>query len=199
MKIHIEKYNIKWRQDFEAIKEDLESLIGFLHPQIEHVGSTSVEGLSAKPIIDILVGLECKEDLDRVITPLMDNDYIYYEIYNQYMPDRRFFVKHKVDLQTLSLPNIFREDDEVPTDTNEHNSRLAHIHVWPKDSDNWIRHIAFRDYLRSHPVVKNEYQKLKERLSLQEWKDGNEYNEAKDSFIKTEERKAIDWYYNTRI
>jgi len=57
-----------------------------------------------------------------------------------------------------------------------------------------MRHIAFRDYLRTHPEIRAEYQQLKEELSTQEWKDGNEYNEAKDSFIKTVEQKAVKWY-----
>jgi Uncharacterized conserved protein len=194
MKIQVEKYNPRWKQDFEAVRDELNRLVGFLHPQIEHIGSTSVEGLSAKPIIDILVGLENEKELDEVILPLMNHDYIYYEKYNLYLPDRRFFVKHKVNPETLSLPNIFRENDDVPANTNEHNNRLAHIHVWPRNSEHWMRHIAFREYLKTHSEVRVEYQKLKEQLSRREWTDGNEYNEAKDLFIKTEERKAVDWY-----
>ncbi|MFA4870114.1 MAG: GrpB family protein [Pedobacter sp.] len=62
------------------------------------------------------------------------------------------------------------------------------------NSEHWMRHIAFRDYLRTHPEIRAEYQQLKEELSTQEWKDGNEYNEAKDSFIKTVEQKAVKWY-----
>lgn len=196
MKIIFEKYNPEWTNDFEKIKTELSELIGFLNPQIEHIGSTSVEGLSAKPIIDILVGLKNDDDLDKTIVPLMDNDYIYYEIYNQYLPDRRFFVKHKVNPQTLSLPQIFKVHDKVPANTNEHNNRLAHIHIWVLDSDNWTRHIAFRDYLRTHANVKQQYQQLKEELSQKEWVDGNEYNEAKESFLKMEERNAINWYLN---
>lgn len=196
MKIKVEKYNPKWVNDFEKIETELSKLIGFLNPQIEHIGSTSVEGLSAKPIIDILIGLENENDLDRTIIPLMNNDYIYYEIYNPFLPDRRFFVKHKVNPQTLSLPKIFKKHDKIPANTNEHDNRLAHIHIWPQSSEHWLRHIAFRDYLRTHTGVKQQYQQLKENLSQKEWVDGNEYNEAKDSFLKTEEKNAVDWYIN---
>ncbi|MGV2482374.1 UNVERIFIED_CONTAM: GrpB family protein, partial [Salmonella enterica subsp. enterica serovar Weltevreden] len=73
---------------------ELEGLIGFLNPQIEHIGSTSVEGLSAKPIIDILIGLPDENDLNKTVEPLTGQGFIYYEKYNQDMPYRRFFVKH---------------------------------------------------------------------------------------------------------
>ncbi|MOA08135.1 dephospho-CoA kinase/protein folding accessory domain-containing protein [compost metagenome] len=81
---------------------------------------------------------------------------------------------------------------------HNHAHRIAHVHVLPFGSEHWIRHIAFRDYLRVHPAIKDEYQKLKEQLSTMEWKDGNDYNDAKDSFIKREERKAIKWYYEQK-
>lgn len=196
MRITVERYNPEWVSRFEKIKADLLKLIGFLNPRIEHIGSTAVEGLSAKPIVDVLIGLECENDLDKVVLPLMNNDYVYYEIYNQYLPDRRFFVKHKVSPQVLSLPRIFKDHDKVPADTFEHDNRLAHIHVWTWRSEHWTRHIAFRDYLRAHPVVRQQYQQLKELLSQKEWIDGNEYNEAKDLFLKTEEKRAVDWYLN---
>lgn len=61
-------------------------LIGFINPKIEHIGSTSVEGLSTKPIIDILIGLNNESDLEKTITPLTNNDYVYYERYNKDMP-----------------------------------------------------------------------------------------------------------------
>jgi GrpB-like predicted nucleotidyltransferase (UPF0157 family) len=197
MKIQFEKYNPNWKHSFEVIKDELIDLIGFINPNIEHIGSTSVEGLSAKPIIDILIGVKNESDLDKTTSPLINNDYIYYEKYNDVMPYRRFFVKLKVTLKNSSLPTIIQKGDKVPTELNEHYYRLAHIHVLQYNSEHWIRHIAFRDYLRIHSKVKNEYQKLKELLSTKEWTDGNEYNEAKDKFLKIEEQNAIKWYKNS--
>lgn len=194
MNIHLKTYDPLWKQHFETLREELSSLLGSPEPKIEHIGSTSVEGLSAKPIIDLLIGVADQAGLDRVITPLMDNGYIYYEKYNQDMPYRRFFVKHKVNPESLGLPAIYREQDIIPATTQEHDQRLAHIHVLPYLSEHWIRHIAFRDYLRTHSIVRQQYQALKENLVLQEWADGNAYNQAKDDFLKTEEQKAIDWY-----
>ena len=195
MKIRLEKYNPIWRQSFEQVKDELAGVLGFVRPIIEHIGSTSVEGLSAKPIIDILVGLDSENDLDKITQPLMDGGYVYYEKYNEMMPYRRFFTKHKVDLREFLLPVLIGKDDNAPSDSLEHNSRLAHIHALPFDSEHWIRHIAFRDYLRTHVDVREAYQKLKEQLSTREWKDGNEYNEEKDDFIKQKEKEAIEWYH----
>lgn len=194
MNIHLETYDPLWKQHFEALREELASLLGSPEPKIEHIGSTSVEGLSAKPIIDLLIGVADQARLDQVIAPLMNKGYVYYEQYNQDMPYRRFFVKHKVSPESLGLPAIYRDTDIIPATTEEHDQRLAHIHVLPYVSEHWIRHIAFRDYLRTHPVVKQQYQALKEKLVLQEWADGNAYNQAKDDFLKREEQKAIDWY-----
>lgn len=196
MKIRLEQYNPNWSGDFEKIKKELIELIGFINPQIEHIGSTSVENLSAKPIIDILIGVSDESDLEKTITPLTSNDFVYYERYNKDMPYRRFFVKHKINPQNLSIPLVITDKDSLPASTEEHNYRLAHIHILPYDSEHWIRHIAFRDYIRTHPIIKNEYQQLKEQLCTREWRDGNEYNEAKDKFIKTEESNAIIWYRN---
>ena len=195
MKVKFEKYNPIWKQRFETIKAELIQAIGFINPYIQHIGSTSVEGLSAKPIIDILIGVDKESDLDKVIKPLMDKGYVYYEKYNNSMPYRRFFVKHIVDPKDLDIP-LCIDNNIVLDQQKEHDYRLAHIHVLPYDSEHWIRHIAFRDYLRTHPDIRETYQQLKEQLSTKQWKDSNEYNEGKDDFIKREEKKSIDWYIN---
>lgn len=196
MKIKFETYNPDWPIEFEKIKCELTELIGFVDPKIEHIGSTSVEGLSAKPIIDILVGVDNESDLEKTIEPLTGRNYVYYPKYNKDMPYRRFFIKHKVSPQELLLPIVVTDEFTAPATTFEHNARLAHIHILPYNSEHWVRHIAFRDYLRTHPDIKDQYQNLKGELSTIEWVDGNEYNAAKDSFIKIEEKKAIDWYLN---
>jgi GrpB-like predicted nucleotidyltransferase (UPF0157 family) len=194
MKIQFERYNAKWKQSFEEIKNDLINIIDFVNPIIEHIGSTSVAGLSAKPIIDVMIGLNCEDDLDKIVKPLMDKEYIYYEKYNEVLPYRRFFVKLNPNPKSLSLPIRIGKEDEIPIELKEHWHRLAHIQALEHNSRHWIRHIAFRDYLRAHPDIKEEYQHLKEELSKLEWMDGNEYNAAKDTFIKTEERKAKEWF-----
>lgn len=200
MNIQFEKYNQNWIKEFENIKIEVLKTIGFLNPKIEHIGSTSIKGLSAKPIIDILVGLNFEKELDKTVEPLTNENFVYYERFNEDMPYRRFFVKHKINPNELSIPKIITKNEDIPSSTIEHNQRLAHIHILPVDSEHWIRHIAFRDYLRTFPEIRTEYQKLKENLSKQDWIDGNEYNQAKNDFIKLEEEKAVNWYktYSSR-
>jgi len=193
LKINIEKYNTEWTSQFEQIKADLCSILVKLNPKIEHIGSTSVPNLAAKPVIDILVGIESSSDLDKTIEPLINNHYIYYEIYNSVMPNRRLFVGLKDKKDIRKFRNIYSKDDLIPHKKISQ-LRLTHIHIWEDGTDDWNRHIAFRDYLREHPEITSQYESFKKQLSLKDWKDGNEYNDAKDSFIKTEEAKAILWY-----
>lgn len=194
MKVTFEKYNPSWENQFESIKNELEESIGFLNPQIEHIGSTSVKGLSAKPIIDIMIGVKDESELDQIPPLLQGKSYVYYEKYNEDMPYRRFFIKLINVPQQLGFPEIIHQDDDIPDELHNHTLRIAHIHTIPISSEHWTRHIAFRDYLRTHPEVREEYQQLKERLSTMEWEDGNDYNEGKDPFIKREEQNAIRWY-----
>ena len=193
MKINIEKYNADWEGKFEQIKAELCSVLINLNPKIEHIGSTSVPNLAAKPIIDIQVGINNSYDLDKTIEPMINNHYIYYEIYNSVMPNRRLFVGLKDKKYIRNFQNIYSKGDLIPHE-KINQLRLTHIHIWEHGTDDWNRHIIFRDYLREHPEIASQYESLKKQLSLKDWKDGNEYNDAKDSFIKTEESKAILWY-----
>ena len=152
----------------------MNEILSDLRVSIEHIGSASMEGLSAKPIIDIIVGMNRESDLDEVPPLLMNKGYIYYEIYNITMPYRRFFVLLTNRLLNSKLPSQIRQGNEIPELLQDHTLRKAYIHVLPRNSPHWQRHIAFRDYLQTHPTVKEEYQVLKEKLTKQVWRDGNE-------------------------
>ncbi len=193
MKITIEAYNPNWPIQFEQLKAELETILKDFNPIIEHVGSTSVPHLAAKPIIDILVGLKTSADLDKTVSPMLNNHFIYYETYNAVMPERRYFVGLKDKSAIRKFQNIYKEGDITPSDEIHHH-KLTHIHIWEFGTSEWIRHIAFRDYLRTHPSVRADYEALKKELSAINWKDGNEYNGGKNDFIKREEAKAILWY-----
>lgn len=199
MILPFETYNPLWKQQFEEIKIEIENALRTFSIQIDHIGSTSVNGLSAKPIIDIQLGVETEEYLDKIPEILKLPNVVYYEKYNQEMPTRRFFVMFKQSTEEMNTSSIIKLDEEIPAVLQNHNLRLAHIHTFVKDSEDWIRHIAFRDYLRTNDQVKNEYQILKEKLIKKEWKDGNEYNEAKDDFLKRYEKIAVNWYQNKNI
>lgn len=72
--------------------------------------------------------------------------------------------------------------------------RIAHVHVWEVGTLEWLRHIAFRDYLIAHPKIRDEYADLKMRLGDMEWTHGMECNDAKNDFIKKTKARAINWY-----
>lgn len=105
------------------------------------------------------------------------------------MPFRRFFVKLKTNPDFFT-PTVYSERDEVPNKLNDY--KLAHIHILEYNSYHWMRHIAFKEYLKKHSDVKNEYQKIKIQLSSLYWRDGNEYNDAKNDFIKRTEKKLLN-------
>lgn len=194
MQIKIEPYNKEWDGQFQTIKDELVQLLGDLSSQIEHFGSTSVPGLAAKPVIDILVGLEDEKYFDLAVGRILKNPrYLYYESFNQYMPNRRLFVKIKDTVDPNDFEQIYSNLEDIPHD-KINRSRISHIHIWKYNTTDWFRHIAFREYLKTHDEVRLKYENIKKALSARSWKHGMEYNDGKNKFIKEEEQKALQWY-----
>ncbi len=132
-------YDEKWKQDFLDIKKELTEALGIapegLALAIEHVGSTSVEGLCAKPIIDIDVVVN-PEDLETAIKSLA-----------------RIGYTHK--------GNCGIEGREAFDYSGKEHLMDHHLYVCPKDSRELKRHISFRDYLRTHPEAVKAYSEIK--------------------------------------
>jgi GrpB-like predicted nucleotidyltransferase (UPF0157 family) len=167
MKILIEEYNPNWKIDFEVEKKNLLEALSGIACRVEHIGSTSIEGLGAKPVIDILIGLTDFSFANDQINKLVKIGYQYIDKYEDVMPYRRFFIK-------------------------EHGGcRTHHIHMVQINTEFWIRHLAFRDYLRANAEEKIKYYNLKKELAKKDWTDVNEYADAKSEFIKSIEKKAI--------
>jgi GrpB-like predicted nucleotidyltransferase (UPF0157 family) len=124
---------------------------------------------------------------------MINHHYLYYEVFNDTAPDRRLFVGLKGENDHLRFQPIYTGNDEIPHD-EIHPLRHSHVHIWEYGTAQWIRHIAFRDYVNQHPEVKSAYAALKKGLSLRSWKHGMEYNDAKNSFIQSVEEKAVLWY-----
>src|SRR5688572_16829708 len=93
MKFTVAPYSSAWPQQFEEQAAIIRNAIGHLHPRIDHIGSTSVPSLAAKPVIDILVGVTEDAHLPLVVKPMQEAGYTYFKIYEPDMPYRRFFVK----------------------------------------------------------------------------------------------------------
>ncbi len=133
---------------------------------VEHIGSTSVPDLAAKPIIDIMVGLTDFTQADGLVLHVQSLGYEYCSQFEVDMPFRRFFRKENAGVRTHQ------------------------IHMVALNSEFWNRHLSFRDYLKAHPNVAAEYAMLKRKLAEQEWKDVNDYAAAKTEFIQSIEARA---------
>ena len=152
-------YDSQWKQDFLKIKDELADALGQLALDIEHVGSTSVPGLPAKPIIDIDVVIEDYSMLNQVIHALEKIGY-----------------HHEGDMG-------IKGREAFGYDGKEH-LRNHHLYVCPRDSAELHRHIAFRDYLRSHPEAVREYGRIKEEGARLYPFDIDGYIEYKTSCIE---------------
>ena len=133
-------YDAGWKDAFITIKQELEAALGDCALAIEHVGSTSVEGLSAKPCIDIDVVIEDYAVFDTVVRRLADIGYI-----------------HEGD---LGIPQ--REAFDY---TDKPHLQTHHLYVCPKHSAELHRHITFRDYLRANPAAVKQYGAVKEEAA----------------------------------
>ncbi len=191
MKVTLTPHQAGWRDDFARHRGLIEKALADLGPVVEHIGSTSLGDIAAKPIIDILVGLEADLPLDAVVNPMLAAGYTYIAKFDAGMPYRRFFVE-LVPLRNAPLPTIIGDRDELAFG-RDYNS-VTHIHVMTKGSYHWIRHIAFRDYLRAHPQIRKSYEALKLRIAQMDFNDPLEYNGHKESFIATHQERAVAWF-----
>ena len=166
MKVTIVEYRPEWRKLFADEKRVLQTALGEVSTQIEHIGSTAVAGLAAKPVIDLMVGLEDFSIADTLVPKIEALAYEYIKKYEAVMPFRRFFIKEQAGIRTHQ------------------------IHLVGIGSEFWERLILFRDYLRQHPGVAAKYALLKKELAGHEWADANEYADAKTEFIRKIENEA---------
>lgn len=194
MKVIIEEYSPLWSQQFLGEQLLIKNTLHSIEASIDHIGSTSIKGLAAKPKIDILVGVNNQNDLDATVPLMIDAGYTYFQLYEEAMSYRRFFVKLKPIISTAAIPQRIIKGEKF-VDGEQFRS-VVHIHTIEKKSEHWLRHIAFRDYVRTHEDVKLEYAQLKLRLSTLEFKDGTEYNSYKNEFMKATEKRAVDWYHS---
>lgn len=152
-------YDEQWKKDFLKIRDEIQGALGELAQGIEHVGSTSVYGLSAKPVIDIDVIISGSSVLSDVVAAL-----------------GRIGYQHEGDLG-IAGREAFRYD-------GKDHLQKHHLYVCPADSPELRRHIAFRDYLRLHPEAVAEYSRIKEEGAVLYPDDIYRYMEHKAPFIE---------------
>ncbi len=159
-------YDPRWPRIYEAERARILEAIGPWVAGIDHVGSTAVPNLAAKPIIDILVGLRTLADAVHCIPRLQAIGYEYVPEYEDELPDRRYFRKGPAA------------------------NRTHHLHMVERDSDFWAKHLLFRDYLRDHPDEARRYEALKRELAVRFTDDRDAYTESKTEFVESVVRRA---------
>jgi GrpB-like predicted nucleotidyltransferase (UPF0157 family) len=156
--IVIAEYDPVWAQQFETLRSRISPALGPLAGAIEHVGSTAVAGLAAKPIIDIDVVLRWRGDLGAAIKKLYPLGYL-----------------HRGD---LGIPG--RESFQAPLHDFPH-----HLYLCLPPYREFDRHIAFRDFLRTHPDDVVAYARLKRQLAGAHRADREAYTRAKSEFVQS--------------
>ncbi len=159
----LEKHNPIWYEIFEAEKLALRQVLGDKFIAAEHVGSTAIPGIKAKPILDLMIAIQNLDDWEWIQEPLSKLGY-------EFRRDSR------------------KEQGHILFVKGPEENRTHYLKVAELDSDFWTEHILFRDYLLHNPKYIAEYQSIKEQL-LDEHKGNREpYTKGKEKFI----RKILD-------
>jgi GrpB-like predicted nucleotidyltransferase (UPF0157 family) len=164
--IEIAPYDRKWSKRFAQLGAQLRPALGDIALRIDHIGSTAVPGLAAKPVLDLQISLASFEPLDAYRRPLEGLGYV-----------------HRAD-NTDRTKRYFREPPGTPR---------THIHARLAGSFSEQFALLFRDYLRSHPRDAGEYAELKRRLAERHRDDRRAYTEAKVPFTWQIVRRADEW------
>jgi GrpB-like predicted nucleotidyltransferase (UPF0157 family) len=163
--VQIVPYDPDWPRRFEVERKLLTDAIGaWLAGSIEHIGSTAVPGLAAKPVIDMMAGVESLEASRAALTILERYQYCY--------APYRAEAMHWLCKPSPAL-------------------RTHHLHLVPLGSPLWNGQLAFRDYLRTHADVALEYAALKRRLADEYRFDREAYTAAKSPFVSEVIRNAL--------
>lgn len=172
--LEVVDYDPGWVALFRSECENLKSIFGPNAKDIQHIGSTSVPGMKAKPTVDILIAVNCLECVNE-----LDNDMMAagYDPMGEYgIPGRRFFVKKRYITET-DWVNAF------------------HVHIFHEsDRMNIIRHISIREFLRAHKDRAEEYGLFKVHLVEESGGEANAYVSGKEAYVKQLENDALLWF-----
>ncbi len=158
--VHLAEPDAGWPRQFEAVAEAIRSALGDQAGVIEHIGSTAVPGLCAKPVLDVLLGVPALAAVESRVAELAARGYRYRPAYEAELPDRRYFVRDA----DATLPRV-------------------HLHAVVQGGALWCAHIGFRDALRRDAALAQRYGQLKRALAVQHAHDKAAYTDAKAPFI----------------
>jgi len=167
--IAIVDYEPNWKRIFDIEKIALSQAIGNNAIKIEHIGSTAVAGLAAKPIIDILIEVKSLKALDTVNREIAVLGYVIKG--DNGISGRRYFQKGG-------------------------HQRTHHVHAFQSNDMHLHRHRAFKEYLIAYPMIALEYGSIKKATAYKSNNDSNVYTALKNEFIQKHEKLALEWFNN---
>lgn len=160
MEITVVRWDPEWPRRFAAEAERLRAALGEVAVRIDHVGSTAVPGLAAKPVIDVQISVRSLRPEHRFRVPLETLGYAHTPHYDEFgMDEYPFFGRPR------------------------HPPRTFHVHVCEAGSELERRHLAFRDWLVEHPEDARAYERFKRELARRRWRSRDDYAEAKSRFV----------------
>ncbi len=162
VRIEVVDYDPRWPQLYVDERANVAAALGTMVESIEHIGSTSVRGLSAKPIVDLLVTVARLGPVDLYARPLGPLGYTYFSVMGN---DERY---------------TFGKGDP----------HTHHLHVVQHGGEEHLRPLLFRDYLRAHPEAAREYAALKRTLAARFHDDRRAYLAGKSEFVRSIEARA---------
>ncbi len=159
-------YDPDWPSLFAAEARAIRTALGDVVAEVHHMGSTAVEGLAAKPVIDVFLQVHRLDGLDARASAL---EAIGYTPYGEYgLPGRRYFPKGGT-------------------------VRTHHLHAYAVHNPEPLRHLVFRDYLRAHGPIREAYAALKLRCAAENQANMEGYCDCKNDFIVHHEARALAW------
>lgn len=171
MKVRLTDFSEDWSRMFQTEAEFLKTIFCNEIIRFEHFGSTSVQGMKAKPVIDMMCIVK---DIEKV------------DLFNQEMASLGYDV---VGEWGITGRRLFRKGGE---------NRTHHIHFYQLDNPQIERHLLFRDYLRLHPEEAAKYSCFKEEL-VRCFDNTSEYSRAKKTFVKELEQQALHWFAQRKL
>jgi len=157
--VRLEPHNPEWRQLFDLEKSALQKVLGDKFIAAEHVGSTAIPDLKAKPILDLMLAIPNLDDWEWLKEPLTKLGY-----------------EFRRDFRTEQGHVLFVKGPEE--------NRTHYLKITELNSDFWTEHILFRDYLVNNPQYREEYQKLKENLFDTHGGNRELYTKGKEEFVR---------------
>ena len=163
--ISVVDYDPRWAELYDRESESVRAALGAVVVAVEHIGSTAVTGLPAKPVIDLLVGLRM---LELPAASIAAMEALGYEYLGEHgIPGRLFFRKGR--------------------------PRSHHVHAVLFGSDLWERHVGFRDFLRANLDEAQRYGDFKRALAVDVGGDRDRYLEGKEAFASELQERAREW------